>query len=193
MEFSFSGDIAMPRLRFIPRASFTYSWQHVPRETHARVRLQGGIEVMPGHCQLNGSQPDMTTTYCGHDFFEYPILYKFTFSYASVDNASRKRKQNRKSSHTAWLMISTGKRGFLYVVVAAGVLIRQLCPTAWLPHQLTIPWADARYSHASLSSMRQIRSYTTETAWTGISLRVIMCKPLRPRGVGGTRAENPPR
>ena len=32
------------------------------------------------HCQLNGSQPDMTTTYCGHDFFEYPILYHFTFS-----------------------------------------------------------------------------------------------------------------
>jgi hypothetical protein len=26
------------------------------------------------HCQLNGSQPDMTTAYCGHDFFEYPIL-----------------------------------------------------------------------------------------------------------------------
>jgi hypothetical protein len=22
-----------------------------------------------GHCQLNGSQPDMTTIYCGHDFF----------------------------------------------------------------------------------------------------------------------------
>jgi DNA polymerase-4/DNA polymerase V len=32
------------------------------------------------HCQLNGSQPDMTTTYCGHDCFECPILYHFTFS-----------------------------------------------------------------------------------------------------------------
>jgi hypothetical protein len=32
------------------------------------------------HCQLNGLQPNMTTTYCGHDFLEYPILYYFTFS-----------------------------------------------------------------------------------------------------------------
>jgi hypothetical protein len=32
------------------------------------------------HCQLNGSQPDMTTAYCGHDFFERRILYYFTFS-----------------------------------------------------------------------------------------------------------------
>ena len=32
------------------------------------------------HCQLNGSQPDMTTTYCGHDLFKYSILYHFTFS-----------------------------------------------------------------------------------------------------------------
>lgn len=32
------------------------------------------------HCQLNGSQLDMTTLYCGHDFFEYPILYYITFS-----------------------------------------------------------------------------------------------------------------
>jgi hypothetical protein len=31
-------------------------------------------------CQLNGSQPDMITIYCGHDFFEYSILYYITFS-----------------------------------------------------------------------------------------------------------------
>src|SRR5262245_18668985 len=31
------------------------------------------------HCQLNGSQPDMTTTCSGPDFFEYLILYHFTF------------------------------------------------------------------------------------------------------------------
>ena len=37
-------------------------------------------EMMGGHCQLNGSRPDMTTTHCGHDFFAYSILYYFTFS-----------------------------------------------------------------------------------------------------------------
>jgi len=29
----------------------------------------------------------MTTTYCGHDFFAYSVLYSFTFSYPQVDNA----------------------------------------------------------------------------------------------------------
>jgi hypothetical protein len=41
--------------------------------------------VMSGNChwrdcQLNGSQPDMTTIKCDHDFFECPLLYHFTFS-----------------------------------------------------------------------------------------------------------------
>ena len=33
-----------------------------------------------GHCQLNGSQPNMTTIYCVHNFFEYPISYCITHS-----------------------------------------------------------------------------------------------------------------
>ena len=36
--------------------------------------------VRSGHCQLNGSQPDIITIYCGHDFSKYHILYHFTFS-----------------------------------------------------------------------------------------------------------------
>jgi hypothetical protein len=46
----------------------------------AEQRAHAIAERIEGHCQLNGSQPNMTTTYCGHDFFEYPILYYFTFS-----------------------------------------------------------------------------------------------------------------
>jgi hypothetical protein len=32
---------------------------------------EGGLilDLASGHCQLNGSQPDMTTISCGHDFF----------------------------------------------------------------------------------------------------------------------------
>jgi hypothetical protein len=37
-------------------------------------------DVCIRHGRLKGSQPDMTTTYCGHDFFERPLLYHFTFS-----------------------------------------------------------------------------------------------------------------
>ena len=37
-------------------------------------------EHLIGHCQLNGSQPYMTTIYCVHDFFEYPMSYCITFS-----------------------------------------------------------------------------------------------------------------
>ena len=40
----------------------------------------GVRDTARGHCQLNGSRPDMTTTYCGHDVFEYFILDHFTFS-----------------------------------------------------------------------------------------------------------------
>jgi hypothetical protein len=40
----------------------------------------GVRDTARGHCQLNGSRPDMTTTYCGHDVFEYSILDHFTFS-----------------------------------------------------------------------------------------------------------------
>ena len=46
-----------------------------------RDRCQAVLMAHRGrHCQLNGSQPDMTTIYCGYDFFEYPVLYHFTFS-----------------------------------------------------------------------------------------------------------------
>ena len=34
------------------------------KQLKGRMRLSDGV-----HCQLNGSQPDMTTIYCGHDFF----------------------------------------------------------------------------------------------------------------------------
>jgi len=37
-------------------------------------------KLLKGHCQLNGLQADMTTTYCGLDFFEYTVLCHFTFS-----------------------------------------------------------------------------------------------------------------
>jgi len=40
----------------------------------------GNTEKAIGHCQLNGSQPVTTTTYCGHNFSEYSILYYFTDS-----------------------------------------------------------------------------------------------------------------
>jgi hypothetical protein len=44
--------------------------------TGSAIELFHHIE---GHCQLNRSQPNMTTIDCGHDFFEYPILHHFTF------------------------------------------------------------------------------------------------------------------
>jgi membrane protein len=40
----------------------------------------GQLQDSLRHCQLTGSQPEMTTIYCGYDFFECPILYHFTLS-----------------------------------------------------------------------------------------------------------------
>ena len=57
----------------------------------------------------------------------------------SNSSTSRKLKQKRKYSHTAWLTISTGKRWFLYFVVVAGVSILQLCHTMQGFHKLTMP------------------------------------------------------
>jgi len=36
------------------------------------VRLGDWVD---GHCQLNGPHPDVTTIYCGSNFFLYPILW----------------------------------------------------------------------------------------------------------------------
>src|SRR5215510_3024296 len=50
-------------------------YQYCPQASELIVfesRLRRVFSV--GHCQLNGSQPDMTTIYCGYDFFEHPIL-----------------------------------------------------------------------------------------------------------------------
>jgi hypothetical protein len=33
--------------------------------------VEGRVDDLWGHGHLKGSQPDMTTIYCGHDFFEY--------------------------------------------------------------------------------------------------------------------------
>jgi hypothetical protein len=50
----------------------------------------------------------------------------------------RKLRQNRKYSHTAWLMISTGQRWFLYRVVAGEVSMEHLCHTVWRSDKLEI-------------------------------------------------------
>jgi|SoiMethySBSTD1v2_1073268.scaffolds.fasta_scaffold1737589_3 hypothetical protein len=36
-----------------------------------------GTGTLAKYCQLNGLPSDITTTYCGHEFFEYPVLYYF--------------------------------------------------------------------------------------------------------------------
>ena len=53
----------------------TFTWLHLgsfPESSYKNRHKEWCI----GHCQLNGSRADMTTAYCGHDFFEYSILYQ---------------------------------------------------------------------------------------------------------------------
>src|SRR3989442_8086671 len=57
----------------------------------------------------------------------------------SSSSTSRKLRQNRQYSHTAWLMIATGTRGFVYCVVGGGVSMPQLCHTVGVPNKLTMP------------------------------------------------------
>src|SRR6185369_15544478 len=52
----------------------------VQRRRDKRAAKKFFRKLLKGHCQLNGLQADMTTTYCGLDFFEYTVLYHFTFS-----------------------------------------------------------------------------------------------------------------
>src|SRR5215831_10003629 len=54
-------------------------------------------------------------------------------------STSRKLRQNRKYNHTAWLIISTGKRWFLYFVVAGEVSMLRLCHTVGVHDKLTMP------------------------------------------------------
>ena len=46
----------------------------------SNLRVPMAKDYQERHCQLNGSQPDMTTICGGHDFFEYSVLYQFTSS-----------------------------------------------------------------------------------------------------------------
>ena len=57
----------------------------------------------------------MTTTFCGHDFVEYSILYHFTFSYPYVDDApeSDPSPTNRSGDHEALIAAGLHLRAYL--------------------------------------------------------------------------------
>src|SRR5262245_7905584 len=70
---------------YLPEARVAWTGNLIVGEGSIPFLIEGGagtyLETMAKwHCQLNGSPPNMTTTYCCHDFFAYPILYHFTFS-----------------------------------------------------------------------------------------------------------------
>jgi hypothetical protein len=50
-------------------AAFVMTRSHCQACGTPLQRKEETTRLLRRHCQLNGSQPDMTTIYCGHDFF----------------------------------------------------------------------------------------------------------------------------
>jgi TnpA family transposase len=54
-----------------------HSWASHPNTVRAEISICRSANNSTRHCQVNGSEPDSTSIYCGHNFFgiPYPVLF----------------------------------------------------------------------------------------------------------------------